>query len=1018
MQALATKIRAELPTLTEQYAQELAKMPDYAALPTEEHLAASKHDLELLSTCLEAGSAQKFLQYIRDKLAERLTEGFSLEVLIRVLTILEQTIAPLVEELATAKFLWATFSQAQVIVMQSIANQLQSSESQYQQLVSRSPVGIFRTTPEGEITNGNPAFLEIVGYDSLAAINELGVAALYADAKEREEFFARLQVGSVSGFETELRRPDEQLITVSITAQLIKDESGRQFIEGIVQDISERKKIAAELQESEKRFRSIVENSSMGIFVVDESYHFTYANERMAEITGYLVEEIVGMDFRQFLTEESRELVADRYARRQRGEDVRPRYEFTVIRKDGQILQVEITVAVIKDSEGRIRTIAQLLDISERKELEQQVQETLERRARQVRLSTEVSQEIAALTDLAALFERVVTLVKERFGYYHVQILRYVPERQAMELIAGYGQVGAEMLAADYSLPYGEGVVGTAAATGEPLLLSDVTEDASWKPHSQLPAAKGELAVPIQWRGELLGVLDVQSDIMGDLSADDQLLLVGLCGQIAVAIQNARLRQETEEHLQELEQLTQAMSHEGWESLWQASGEQGYLFDFVDLEPAEELWNEEIGWVAEHGEPARAISEEKPAAVSPLSIRGELQGVLGVYEDPEDPLTGDELELIDSVAQQVAEALEDARLFEESQRAQLTTAQLYNLSRDLNVAANTKELLQVLQRPAIEYGAVDLTLFYLEVDEEHNPTRLGVVENWHREDKEPLVMASGSDIDTIAELWMAKPEGVSFFSAAEQDSDLNPSARQLLQQWGFSSQVVLPLKQAERWLGFLTISWAEPHELSAEEQALYRSMITLVAPAVANFRLLEQTQAALEQVESTHRLYVREQWEELFSLQGMPFYQRASGEGELTHAEEFPPEVEQAMRSREVVLHAAEDGESCSSMIAPIKLRGEVIGALGLENEGREWSEDEQVLIRAVTDQLGLALENARLLEDSQRRAARERLIGEISSRLRMSSDVETVLQRTVQELGQVLGATGKIWMGGESDVQ
>ena len=126
--------------------------------------------------------------------------------------------------------------------------------------------------------------------------------------------------------------------------------------------------------------------------------------------------------------------------------------------------------------------------------------------------------------------------------------------------------------------------------------------------------------------------------------------------------------------------------------------------------------------------------------------------------------------------------------------------------------------------------------------------------------------------------------------------------------------------------------------------------------------------------------------------------------------------VARAMRERALVVQTGEDAESRSSLVAPITLRGEVIGALGLENEGREWSGEERALIKAVTVQLGLALENARLLEDSQRRAARERLIGEISSRLRASSDVETVLQHTVQELSQALGATGTIVMRGETD--
>ena len=72
-------------------------------------------------------------------------------------------------------------------------------------------------------------------------------------------------------------------------------------------------------RESEEMFRSIVENSHAGIFIIDGSFHIVYANERLSILLGYPLSEIIGSDFRRFLDEESSILVADRYARRQRG---------------------------------------------------------------------------------------------------------------------------------------------------------------------------------------------------------------------------------------------------------------------------------------------------------------------------------------------------------------------------------------------------------------------------------------------------------------------------------------------------------------------------------------------------------------------------------------------------------------------------------------------------------------------------------------------------------------------------
>ncbi|MEA3308805.1 MAG: PAS domain S-box protein [Chloroflexota bacterium] len=187
------------------------------------------------------------------------------------------------------------------------------------------------------------------------------------------------------------------------------------------------------------------------------------------------------------------------------------------------------------------RTAELQAQITERTRLERQAQESLARRVHQIQLSTEVAQEITALTDFEELLQRVVMLVKERFGYYHVQIFRHALQREVMLLLVGYGAAGEKMLAAGHSLAYGKGVVGTAALTGEPVLAADVRADPNWVPHPDLPATQGELAVPIKWRDEVLGILDVQSDIAGALMDEDQLLLQGLVVQIASSIESTRL---------------------------------------------------------------------------------------------------------------------------------------------------------------------------------------------------------------------------------------------------------------------------------------------------------------------------------------------------------------------------------------------------------------------------------------------------------------------------------------------
>ncbi len=175
-------------------------------------------------------------------------------------------------------------------------------------------------------------------------------------------------------------------IAVSVPHEYIAVEDERELLHELAGDISfalhdlemehEQQRAQDALRESEAHYRSIVENSHDGILVVDDAYRCIYANDELCRLFGRDRDEIIGHDFREFLDDESRGLVADRYRRRQAGEDVPPRYEFNVVRRDGEKRRVEISSAIISDSMGQVRTVAQLLDITERIKAEEKLTES------------------------------------------------------------------------------------------------------------------------------------------------------------------------------------------------------------------------------------------------------------------------------------------------------------------------------------------------------------------------------------------------------------------------------------------------------------------------------------------------------------------------------------------------------------------------------------------------------------------------------------------------------------------
>ncbi len=171
-----------------------------------------------------------------------------------------------------------------------------------------------------------------------------------------------------------------------LLAQMALSLDNARLFQQAQREIAERRAAEETLRESEEKFRSLVESSLIGIFTIDDGFRFIYVNDIMCDLIGRPREDLMGMDFRAFLTPAYQSLVADRYVRRQRGETLPPRYEIVIQRLDGRQRWVEMSVTIVQDPAGRPRTMGQMVDITERKEAEthiRQLNEELERRVRE-----------------------------------------------------------------------------------------------------------------------------------------------------------------------------------------------------------------------------------------------------------------------------------------------------------------------------------------------------------------------------------------------------------------------------------------------------------------------------------------------------------------------------------------------------------------------------------------------------------------------------------------------------------
>jgi PAS domain S-box-containing protein len=127
------------------------------------------------------------------------------------------------------------------------------------------------------------------------------------------------------------------------------------------------------IKASEEKYRTVVEGALDGVGVVAKDNRIRYANKRLAEIQGLTQEKVIGMNFTDFLEEESKQLMADCSLRREKGEKLSPRFELNIIRGDGEVRNVEVNARVIKDSKEDINYIVFIKDITEKRKMEEQL---------------------------------------------------------------------------------------------------------------------------------------------------------------------------------------------------------------------------------------------------------------------------------------------------------------------------------------------------------------------------------------------------------------------------------------------------------------------------------------------------------------------------------------------------------------------------------------------------------------------------------------------------------------------
>jgi GAF domain-containing protein len=383
----------------------------------------------------------------------------------------------------------------------------------------------------------------------------------------------------------------------------------------------------------------------------------------------------------------------------------------------------------------------------------------------------------------------------------------------------------------------------------------------------------------------------------------------------------------------------------------------------------------------------------------PLVSRGQAIGALTIQSAQEAAFSDEDIAVLQTMADQLANTIANARLFEQAQAHTEEFAVLNEMARALTATLDVGTVLQNVY---------------------HHTSRLMDTSNLY------VALYDVQKDEVSFPFYLVEGEPIAHVESRQTGKGLTEYVLRTRQPFLVAENIAAQLKElgiemvgreAQSWLGAPMItgdqvvgviavqSYTTPRAYNEHHRDLLSAIANQTAIAVQNTRLFEQMQDALGEVEATQRRYLGRAWTEYLRSARVTGYETRQADGAPLD-DALLREVQQAAEQQRTTALTVNGGaaEERSALVAPVTLRGMVIGALGVHDEGaRQWTEEEIALIEAIAERVALAAENLRLLEETQRRAAHERLVGEVAARMRETLDMDTVLQTAIRSIGDAL---------------
>ncbi len=214
------------------------------------------------------------------------------------------------------------------------------------------------------------------------------------------------------------------------------------------------------------------------------------------------------------------------------------------------------------------------------------------------------------------------------------------------------------------------------------------------------------------------------------------------------------------------------------------------------------------------------------------------------------------------------------------------------------------------------------------------------------------------------------------------------------------SEMAIPLVIERRIIGALDIQSKQSNAFTQEDVEVLSTLADQISIAIENTRLYESSQRAFAEVDTIYRQYLQREWSRLSATEDIIGFQYTVAGTQPLPSRLQAASIQQSLASGKVIEKSGEN----ATLIVPIKVRDETIGVLNVRVPNKNnWKQDEIAIAQAIADRVAISAENARLFQESQLRAEKERTIGHISEKLSASVNLENIFHTALQELGQLV---------------